>query len=533
MPLLVWGVLVAVVAIALSLLMIEDHQPQAQRDLPSAAEESKAERGQVILPLGAGRMSSCQGLCGGVNELDGRVVCSCASNCMEEYTCCPDFSTHCEQEHIVSTGWGHIAPSSADWDPSPGRRETLFLLTRLAAQHTYSGHHSLASSLGTTQANLPAAERGFFFFLHIPKTAGMSLYALMLERMARTAGDTHDIAPECVAVPPCQWSGTHVERLDPNFAPHPDDQPLYDDPVALAARMAGQDALAGHCDYTVAAVLARYRQSMQVVTLMRRPVARIRSLHRFLAGNTKTMIRCFQLKAEGRLQLLEVEEMLKVPLLGKNTPLNTKCSTGVFRHRLEAWPNAQAYQRQQTAVWKACLAISPSATACSIGPNSLPLEVDLAAFVAALPALQLDNYMTRVISGLSHTSYLGSQKQRRISDQDMLRLAKANLDSFAFVGLTERYQESIRLLQLAMGDLVDEEQLRTQAAVNWNQWSHQSDEQADRKATDREPAKPISPSVLEDIEQLEWMDLQLYDHAAARFEKTLADDAATRSNPLD
>lgn len=62
----------------------------------------------------------------------------------------------------------------------------------------------------------------------------------------------------------------------------------------------------------------------------------------------------------------------------------------------------------------------------------------------------LDNYMTRAYAGCLSTTLVHDTPAECSEPSLMLALAKRNLESFLFVGITERYEDSVRLLEHAL-----------------------------------------------------------------------------------
>ena len=94
-----------------------------------------------------------------------------------------------------------------------------------------------------------------------------------------------------------------------------------------------------------------------------------------------------------------------------------------------------------------------------------------------------------------------------------LRIARQRLDTFAFVGLTERFQESLRLLSYTFG------------------WRPVRDEQRLNVTPRRSSRREISPKTLAQITSYNTLDLALYAHAQELFDvryRAMIDDLARR-----
>jgi hypothetical protein len=123
------------------------------------------------------------------------------------------------------------------------------------------------------------------------------------------------------------------------------------------------------------------------------------------------------------------------------------------------------------------------------------LGMTLAQYVESGIALEMDNSQTRALSGDLDTPY-------GACTDEMLERAKRHLDvHFSWVGLTERFDESILLLRHAFG---------------WKDVRYVSVKVARRRAD-------IAPDDRTLLERQNRLDLALYDHARAIVERRIAE----------
>lgn len=116
-------------------------------------------------------------------------------------------------------------------------------------------------------------------------------------------------------------------------------------------------------------------------------------------------------------------------------------------------------------------------------------------FIASGVALQTDNSQTRAISGDTMTPFGGCTPE-------MLATAKANIEErFSVVGLTERFDETLLLLQRAFG------------------WRNVHYVRANVTPAHRRP--PLPESTRRAIEEQNRFDMDLYAWASARFEDAI------------
>jgi hypothetical protein len=116
---------------------------------------------------------------------------------------------------------------------------------------------------------------------------------------------------------------------------------------------------------------------------------------------------------------------------------------------------------------------------------------------------EVANLQARLVVGRTAGGFLrGDDPSRvqRLSDDDLLAAATARLETFAFVGLTERFQESVALLANRLGWDLPESTPRLNAA--------------DRASESIELTPPDREAILEQVE----VDIALYDHGRRVFE---------------
>jgi hypothetical protein len=128
--------------------------------------------------------------------------------------------------------------------------------------------------------------------------------------------------------------------------------------------------------------------------------------------------------------------------------------------------------------------------------HALAMESSLAEWVSERGLVEMDNGQTRRLAGEMDRPF-GSV------NAEMLERAKSNLAGFAVVGLTERFHESLLLLQRAFGWTLD-----TSPPRNVGQ--------------NRPRRSDVSEEALKAIEHSNCFDAELYRFAAGLFEKALS-----------
>jgi hypothetical protein len=123
------------------------------------------------------------------------------------------------------------------------------------------------------------------------------------------------------------------------------------------------------------------------------------------------------------------------------------------------------------------------------------------------PAIRIrtSNLQTRQIAaglGCRHRHpFQPAAIESQLSDWELLSLAKAHLDEFKFVGLTERFQDSVLLLSYIFG------------------WLPEVEYQSFRIAANKPRHAQISQDAIAVILSVNQLDLELYEYAQTRFEQ--------------
>ncbi len=122
--------------------------------------------------------------------------------------------------------------------------------------------------------------------------------------------------------------------------------------------------------------------------------------------------------------------------------------------------------------------------------------------------LRTANCQTRYIAaglGERHGQpFVASPLESQYSDAELLALAKAHLDQFAFVGITERFQDAVLLLSYIFG------------------WSPVTSYQNLRVTAKKPKRTELSQATIEAILAVNQLDLELYHYAEQRFAQQFA-----------
>jgi Sulfotransferase family len=131
-----------------------------------------------------------------------------------------------------------------------------------------------------------------------------------------------------------------------------------------------------------------------------------------------------------------------------------------------------------------------------VGLKPLDSNTSLDEFIRTYPLRELDNDQTRRVAG-SNPSYGACSRS-------LLDMAKANIERhFSFIGVTERFEESVRVAAHLLG------------------WSVQPRDYRKNVNEQREPTSSVPPETREAILERNWLDLELYTFANQWLDKRL------------
>jgi hypothetical protein len=118
-------------------------------------------------------------------------------------------------------------------------------------------------------------------------------------------------------------------------------------------------------------------------------------------------------------------------------------------------------------------------------------------------AHKVDNRQTRLIVGEYRSRQKDEIRCMKLSDEALLRVAKQKLEQFAFIGLTERFEESLHLLTYTFG------------------WPAPSEMPLLNVSPIPATRDSVTEDVIEAIEERTKLDMELYRFAELLFEERL------------
>ena len=275
-----------------------------------------------------------------------------------------------------------------------------------------------AADLGLTHsevadAPLDAAVSPLLFFLHVPKTAGQTFAA----HLHACFQGSRNVSRAGVAA-----TMSAGARVDLNFAQVADNIARFRRPGLMRDLFRSKLVAMGHCDTTVATMLDTSRPVL-FLTVLRQPVARVKSLYFYL------MTRLFS-RTRRQQEFVRFVDALN----GLQYAANSRGADDA--------PPAPEPELGPTSEWWTHVA---KVTFNWTEPTSL------VAFAAQLVRSHQDNYQTRALSGNLAFSFRNASSRVLAVDAAMLEAAKATLRAMPFFGLTEHFDASMALFRDTVG----------------------------------------------------------------------------------
>eukprot|EP01104_Vermistella_antarctica_P001006 TRINITY_DN11080_c0_g1_i1.p1 TRINITY_DN11080_c0_g1~~TRINITY_DN11080_c0_g1_i1.p1 ORF type:complete len:634 (-),score=143.07 TRINITY_DN11080_c0_g1_i1:64-1965(-) len=312
---------------------------------------------------------------------------------------------------------------------------------------------------------LDGARGSLLYFLHIPKTGGMTFWSMLLSSV------------------PKQFKRAPM-RFDSNFARNSRAVNLQRSAQKFKNGMKAFSYVVGHSDITVEDAVAP--RQVITATMVREPVHRMISWYFFVMNIFNRTVKMqsrtqFESQQSARNRNKTPTKQLSEEELSLMSPEKRKFAVMMASEK-KRFNGTQMYG--VTAGFKAFM--------------------NYREFVEHCIKFKLDNYQTRAYAGLLGESFVDElhPDRREWDDGRMLRAAKLKLMSLPFVGLTERYADSMELLSWTFQGSTVPQEIRS------------------RNVTPK--YKYPSTEMLNWISEVERLDRKLYKFATRLFDHRLA-----------
>lgn len=388
-------------------------------------------------------------------------------------------------------------------------------------------------------SDAPSANRDLVLFLHIPKSAGQSFRSLLGSTIGKNPR-RHDpafVSPECAALPLCLAASDRLGyRLDMNFLG--DKQHAQLDLAGIAQYYKSYDVVAGHLDASVE--LAFPRRRVVAISVLRHPWQRFLSFYRFLNGNARLLHHCTQARLTGEFDsgLMVVQLNLYKKTLRAGAPIQRSMFSMLAEdHPFYACRRVVKKVTRMSSLQELEAALDAEYQGALNGSQplshlSLPLNVSMQQFAEDLVHLRLANYVTQALSGFSSSSFHDRTLVAKLREglhappvdlehrpPEIYVRARQRLDSLAFVGLVERWPETVELFVRSFEpmnvDWSDPKQLERFVGSHRNP-------SLEGELAYAPPAPQPSEEELAAIQarvlEIEWLDLALYGRGERIFE---------------
>lgn len=253
----------------------------------------------------------------------------------------------------------------------------------------------------------------FVFYVHMPKTAGQTFHRI-IARSFRNCSLADD---KCAKK---QESRKTVvgPRIDMTYATKSHFRRLHDHPEMLAEEYAPYIAGLGHVDISIALAFAPRRPVF--LTMLRDPMSRIFSWFNYMTSNTATVVECIRAKEETRIIFPPLPSggirSKKLPDGRTTDPrLEKLCNEGMTKRRIYLSETADEYNKMQIRNFDKGIMRHSADDPYIMGPNALPVNTSSTTFIEAIKKIDLDNYMTRALTGRTTRSFL--KEKPKLTDQ--------------------------------------------------------------------------------------------------------------------
>jgi hypothetical protein len=281
----------------------------------------------------------------------------------------------------------------------------------------------------------------FLFYVHMPKTAGQAFHRIIARSLKGCQLNDLKCNPfksnnsESLPVAP---------RLDLTYAPKYSDANLMTNRSAMVPRFAQFAAGLGHADVSLATQLPQRR--VIFMTMLREPVARLSSMYNYMIGNTNVALECVDAVNRNLIYYPNIT----TKGISADKKLSLICNEPMIRRRVFKNVSLPSYLATVRTRFERGLKLHTNSSPYIMGPTCLPPRTTFTHFLEALKRADYDNYMTRAVTGQTSRSFLDPSRPQLKSAEELV-LAKEMLAAFPFVGLTERFEDSVELYLWTFG----------------------------------------------------------------------------------
>eukprot|EP01088_Endostelium_zonatum_P017234 TRINITY_DN4988_c0_g1_i2.p1 TRINITY_DN4988_c0_g1~~TRINITY_DN4988_c0_g1_i2.p1 ORF type:complete len:593 (-),score=120.20 TRINITY_DN4988_c0_g1_i2:185-1963(-) len=265
------------------------------------------------------------------------------------------------------------------------------------------------------------------------------------------------MSKQCAMEPTCWTRGNKMgtPRFDPHFACARSIVPMIQNMTLFQQHYDPFDGLCGHFDTSLVRALAP--RKVAIITFFRRPFDRFMSWYNYLRSNAGKAHDCItknaRLEKEGRRagrradrSLAETHQQGEVVKKGISRRL--RCP-GIGGRQVNSIEELIRYSEENFEAIINNTATEPF----RFQPFSMPYSYTPEQFLNALIKMDLNNYVAKALSGCLKHSFNGDQKKQGFREEEMLEIGKAAIDSIPFIGLAERWNDSVQLFLYTFGFL--------------------------------------------------------------------------------
>jgi len=182
------------------------------------------------------------------------------------------------------------------------------------------------------------------------------------------------------------------------------------------------------------------------MTILREPVSRTASLFHYMSSASSHVLECLTALNQGRISYFNITS----PAKSTDPRLEEMCSEPMIRRQVISNETVENHLHYVNSEFMWALRDHSKRHPFILGPTCLPPKTSFPQFIQTLKVTGYDNFMTRMLTGTTTRSFLRGW-DIQLSPSETLSLAKQMLRAFPFVGLQERFEDSVELFLWTFG----------------------------------------------------------------------------------
>lgn len=280
-------------------------------------------------------------------------------------------------------------------------------------------------------------------YLHMPKTGGQTFHRVLVNSFKGCDLNNASCYPDYDEDKPEPPGSPVSDRMDLTFASPPKFEAMLANDSGVSDFFAPFHAGLGHVDMSIVTRIPDRR--IVFITMLREPLSRLDSLFDYLSLAAKHVVECIGAMNKGLIAYANKQG----PATSDDPYLEKICSAPMIRRMAADNISLALHHRMIKDQFSWNVQHHSRSLPFIMGPTCLPPDLTFEQFTDTLREIEFDNFMARSLTGTTTRSLL--KNRPHLSPAQTLELAKQVLKSFPFVGLQERFADSIELFLWTFG----------------------------------------------------------------------------------